>query len=434
MSWADFKPQNSSEKPVSIYVTPGESIVTELPAGPNEVIGRKLVLSGDGQDYDNALYLAPSLAQQINILYIGSDNPENPKQMLYYIDHAFQNTDSLKFNIKFQSSESALSEQEIKNAQFIIVTDTLKPEQTRIIRDKLESGGAILFAMKNAESATAISSLASLDKLDSEEANVKDYRMFGAIEFEHPILKPFSDPKFGNFSKIHFWKYRKINLDNSAKAHVLIRFDNEDPALVEFPTGKGSLLVLTSGWEPSDSQLALSSKFVPLLYSILENNGVLGNSQLQYFVGDTIQIPGSIIASGEKPQIRKPDGSVINLRTDQEAFEQTDQPGFYTLLSPKGNQTFAVNLPLSECMTAPLPIEDIEKFGLAFTETPSSTAEKTEKIKARQTFVEMESQQKNWRWLFIAICVLLLAEILLGGWLSRPAVLTQGEKNDREKP
>ncbi len=58
INWADFKPLNASIKPDSIYVPPGQSIVTELPAGPDEVTGRKLILSGDGQDYDNTLYLA----------------------------------------------------------------------------------------------------------------------------------------------------------------------------------------------------------------------------------------------------------------------------------------------------------------------------------------------------------------------------------------
>ena len=77
LSWADFKSVDASVKPASVYVPPGESVVTELPAGPNDIIGRKLLLSGDGQDYDNTLYLAPNLVQQVNILYLGTDNSEN---------------------------------------------------------------------------------------------------------------------------------------------------------------------------------------------------------------------------------------------------------------------------------------------------------------------------------------------------------------------
>ncbi len=34
--------------------------------------------------------------------------------------------------------------------------------------------------------------------------------------------------------------------------------------------GKGRLVVLASGWQPADSQLARSSKFVPLMSALLE--------------------------------------------------------------------------------------------------------------------------------------------------------------------
>jgi len=160
--------------------------------------------------------------------------------------------------------------------------------------------------------------------------------MLGRIEFEHPLLGPFSEPRFGDFTQIHFWKYRRINIedppsqsdiavstirsgataeDGSAPgrspgldqtrlrraalpdARVLARFDSGDPAWIEQPVGKGSLLVMTCGWHPSDSQLALSSKFVPLLYSILEYGGVRAGQQSQYFVGDHIPIPHSIKAA-----------------------------------------------------------------------------------------------------------------------------------------
>lgn len=427
LSWADKDSTDTSEQ-VSVYVPPGQSVVTELPPGQNDILQQKLILTGDGQDYDNTLYLTSNLEQQINILYLGNEKAEDSKQMLYYIELAFPKTDTLDFNIISHPIDTELSEKNIKDAQFIIITDALKSDQIKMLKQNIESGQTVLLAMKSSEIAPVISELAGLSKLDCEEAKVKDYTMFGTIDFEHPILKPFSSPRYSNFSKIHFWKYRKLDLDYSPNARVLARYDNEDPALIEFPTGKGSLLVFTSGWEPSDSQFALSSKFVPLLYSILEYNGVLGNKQIQYFVGDPIKIPQKLVSDSEKIQIKKPDGSIVTLDSGQEVFDQTDQPGFYTVESSSGNKLFAVNLPVQECRTTPLPEEDIERFGVSFTDSAGMISEKTEKIKAHQNFVELEYQQKYWRWLFIALFVLILAEIWLGGWLTRPSVLTQGEE------
>ena len=53
-------------------------------------------------------------------------------------------------------------------------------------------------------------------------------------------------------------------------ARAVASFDDSTPALVQAPVGKGALYIMTSGWRQDDSQFALSSKFVPFLYSLLE--------------------------------------------------------------------------------------------------------------------------------------------------------------------
>ena len=45
---------------------------------------------------------------------------------------------------------------------------------------------------------------------------------------------------------------------------MLARFEAGDVAVAEKTDGKGRLVVFASGWQPVDSQLARSSKFVPL--------------------------------------------------------------------------------------------------------------------------------------------------------------------------
>jgi hypothetical protein len=270
--------------------------------------------------------------------------------------------------------------------------------------------------------------------------------MLGRIEFEHPLLGPFSNPRFGDFTQIHFWKYRQINIGDSSsqsntadsakfvlpESQVLARFDNGDPAWFELPVGKGSLLVMTCGWHPSDSQLALSTKFVPLLYSILEYGGGLAGQQSQYFVGDNIPIPHSIKAESANFQIRKPDNSLISLEASRQVFTETDLPGIYTIESPTGNppsqsdlaastesaKLFAVNLPAKECQTAPMPIEDIERFGVLFKPSSSIAAEQTEPTRRHSSFAELEYEQKVWRWVFIALLAVSLIEIWLAGWLT----------------
>jgi hypothetical protein len=229
-------------------------------------------------------------------------------------------------------------------------------------------------------------------------------------------------------------------------ARVLARFDSGDPAWIELPVGKGSLLVFTCGWHPSDSQLALSSKFVPLLYSILEYGGVRAGQQSQYFVGDHIPIPHSKKAVSANLQIRKPDDSLISIDAGQQVFTQTDLPGIYAIESSVGNppsrsniaasadsaELFAVNLPAKECQTAAMPIEDLERFGVSFKQPSSVAVERTEQVRRHSSLAGLEYEQKVWRWVFIALLAVSLIEIWLAGWLIRPVQRTEnrGQKTE----
>ncbi|MFO0952790.1 MAG: hypothetical protein U0835_16900 [Isosphaeraceae bacterium] len=82
--------------------------------------------------------------------------------------------------------------------------------------------------------------------------------MLGEVAFDHPLFAPLAGPQFNDFTRIRFWKHRHIEPDALGDARVLARFEGGDPALVEEVwSAKGRLVVLTSGWNPGDSQLAL---------------------------------------------------------------------------------------------------------------------------------------------------------------------------------
>ncbi len=460
LSWADETAASTSSWAEDVYVPPGNSIVVRAPDRADGSEAQKLILTGDDHDFDNTLYLAPHLQQQVNILYIGSDNPNDSKGMLYYTRRAFGATGALKPIVISRPGNKTIAAIDIETAHLIITADALNQENLVSLHRYLESGRTLLLVMKSIGDAKTLAALSGIETIESQEADVDRYAMLGRIEFKHPLLGSFSDPRFGDFTQIHFWKYRRINIgdppsqsdtavstlrsgttaeDGSAvsalpDARVLARFDNGDPAWIELPVGKGSLLVMTCGWHPSDSQLALSSKFVPLLYSILEYGGGLAGQQSQYFVGDHIPIPHLKKAVSANVQIRKPDNSLISLDAGQQVFTQTDLPGIYIIASPTGNppsrsdiaasadsaQLFAVNLPAKECQTAAMPIEDLERFGVLFKQSSSVAAEQTEPAKRHSSFAELEYEQKVWRWVFIALLAVSLIEIWLAGWLTRP--------------
>jgi hypothetical protein len=438
LQWAD----DPSSQATEVYVAPGHSTVVNAPERPRSPAAAKLILTGDDHDFDNTLYVAPELQRQVNILYLGSDEPNDTAGMLYYLRQAFGTGKALTSRVTRRPGDDALPAADIDSAHLIVVTEALHPRSIAPLRRHLERGRSLLLAMKSPETGAALSGLAGIASVEPREADVSRYAMLGRLEFEHPLLKPFSDPRYGDFTRIHFWKYRRIDVAACPGARVLAWFDSNegspaqqtgfggpDPAWFEIPVGRGSLLVWTSGWQPADSDLALSSKFVPLLYSILEYGGTFAERQSQYVIGEAVPVPTRTSAEAVDLQIRKPDGSLARLPAGRPTFTETDLPGIYAIADfgsriadssrDTSSQSFAVNLPAAESRTEPMPVEELEKLGVALNPASGSAPEPVIRAAQSGNFADMESEQKLWRWVLAATLIMLLIEIWLGGRLAR---------------
>jgi hypothetical protein len=243
--------------------------------------------------------------------------------------------------------------------------------------------------------------------------------MFGQMDFTHPLFAPFSDPRFGDFTKIRFWKHRKLSSDKLPGARVIASYDDHDPAILEVPVGRGRVFVFTFSWRPADSQLALSSKFVPLLYSLLDQADGSGAQLAQFRVGDTVDLSTLLAKSrGSTLSIRKPDGSQAELVSGELRFNQTDQPGIYEVFTTPAPVKFAVNLDAAESRTAPMPVDELERLGLPMKTVAVSPALLAAKQETLHN-AELEARQKLWRWLIVAALAVLLIETWLAGWITR---------------
>jgi len=450
LSWADEGSTEPSDQTADAYVPAGHSVIVRVPVPSDKPVSRKLVLTGDDHDFDNICYLAPHLAQQVNILYIGSDDANDPQGMLFYARRAFAATGAIDPHL-ISRQPQALTDADIAAAHLIIAADAIDQKHDASLRRYLDSGRMLLLAMKSPEAVRTIAGLAGIEAVESQEADVDGYAMLGQINFEHPLLAPFSESRFADFTGIHFWKYRRVKTAGLPGAEVLAWFDSGDPAWFELNVGSGKMLVLTSGWHPADSQLALSSKFVPLLYSVLEYGGDLAGQRSQYFVGDPVPLPRSI-GSGPAPlqapgvpsEIRKPDGAAIVLDGSQKAFTQTDLPGIYSIESSAGSRLFAVNLPAKESQTAVMPIEELENYGVVLKQPSIAAVERptgatphdqpdvhhaeNKAGQARMIASALESEQKLWRWVFVLLLTISFVETALAGWLIRAPLTSEGER------
>jgi hypothetical protein len=240
--------------------------------------------------------------------------------------------------------------------------------------------------------------------------------MLAEIDFSHPLFSPFADARYSDFTKIHFWKHRRLNVDGT-KARVLAKFDSGDAAVVQVPVGKGSVFVFAAAWHPADSQLALSSKFVPMLYSLMELSGTMRPQAATYVVGDTVDLAGG--RATNTLSVTRPDGKTVVVTEPQKMFGETDQPGVYTLVGGDRPIRFAVNLAPEESRTAPMAVEHLDRLGVPIRAEPLATPEQLALKEAQLRAAELESRQKLWRWLIVATLVILIVETWIAARLSR---------------
>lgn len=403
--------------PTEIYVPPGHSRVIALERPAEKDAASRLALLGDLEEFDNQAWLIPPTPRIVDCVYIGSETPEDIKAPFFFIQGAFSDSRDHTFRIK-----QFTPRQVIHPRGFTIVSEAISDQAVETLRKFIADGGTVLLAPRDVAAMVSMFQIFRASPLGISEEVPARYALLGEIKFEHPLFAPFADPRFSDFSKIHFWKYRKFPAEALNDAHVLARFDNDDPALVQVSLGQGMAFILASSWYPSDSQLALSTKFVPLLFSMMELSGNLARTPQQYLVGSAVPVPfanttGSVL-------ITLPDGDDVTLAGGSASFEKTDQPGLYTMSSGTNTIQFAVNVDPRESRTEVLAPEELERFGIVLgnnTALEALTVEDKRELKNS----ELENRQKLWRWLIVAALVLLSIEVMAAGRIARPAAVPE---------
>ncbi len=442
------------EQQTAVYVPPGQSRVIRLPRGDHNLTADRVVLRGDDHDFDNTFFVVPPRKLNATVLYAGLDAANDPNGLPFYLRLATANDPLRQIEITPLENEEALSLPFELAPKLVVVSETLRPELQTSLRSFAERGGTLLLVPDGDDAlATMLSFLddVALNKKneevrpnDSQESTINEpassrekYLLLGEIDFTHPLFATFASPRYNDFTKIHFWKHHSVKLTASATTRVVARFDNGDPALIERSTGRGRVLALLSGWQPETSQLALSSKFVPLIGALLDLACGGTESVESVSIGQPVRLdnlrrtedPGPVNgpATDDEPEsskqtardrqdgaivIQTPDGRDVRLEAGSN-FTDTNQPGIYRANVGSTETLFAVNLSATESNTAPLDLEQLEQRGVRFP-VEQTRNERVDRIR-QQRDTELEGHQKVWRWLIVLALTTLIVETWWAG-------------------
>lgn len=418
LQWANATGTLPGEQ--SAYVPPGQSRVVKLadrPAGAD-----RLRLRGDAADFDNDFFVSPEFQREFVVHYLGGDAASDVRGLRYFLERVWLETPRRKVRIvDFPGAAPEKPAWQVPPGapvDLVVVAENLDDARHATLRGWLEQGGTALAVTPSAADGNWLTRL--IPQLQLRDASAVEpaartagkpssFALLTNLDLQHPLFAPFVEPRFADFSKVRFWRHVVCELpDSPAPPRSIARFDDGSLALWETSLGKGKLLVLASSWRTSDSQLALSSKFVPLVSSVLlYAAGERVEDIRSYAVGSPLPLPPGT----DKSVMRTPAGDDVAIPAGLETFTATEEPGIYEWKSADKSVTFAVNIPPAESEIDPIEPTQLEQLGVRLKSEvdPRALAEQQRQMRD----LELESRQKLWQWLLLAGMIVLGAETVV---------------------
>lgn len=428
LCYKDSKEQIIKTLEAPYQVNPGESRVIELKEIPPETMMVELL--GDQEACDNRVYFAVPNKRLTNVMILQNGKRKPEEQLGYFLQRIPLGSTSLEVMFKEIPTDQTELQLSPKDISLVVADHSLQASVAKELRKYISEGGHAVVALDEPLSADkpqtteslvlALGELIGTKGIEVSEAVVKDYSMWGKINFQHPLFLPLADPRFNDFTKVKFWKHRNLKIGDGAEYQELVVYDDGTPGFLELQIGLGKCWLLTAGWQPMESQLALSTKFVPLMVGMFRSSTPEVSAPKDLLVGQSLDE----IAMRDRKLV-DPVGQSVSVETSGASARLT-QPGVYQLQFGEEKSGLAVNVPAKEFELGKMNTDRLEQLGLTL--GPLPTGAKVLEDRRQMRNAELEKQQRVWRWCIIAAVLFIAAETLWSSFASRnaPTILKQG--------
>ncbi len=255
-------------------------------------------------------------------------------------------------------------------------------------------------------------------------ADSLDSAFVAAVDYDHPALATFEDPKFGNLSSVAFRSFYR--LEPTAAATVLMRANATnspagEPLLVERQFGQGRVMLFASTIDRDWTNFPVRPSYLPWIYRL---TSYLAQERLAKLpivtTGSRVAIPFSAGEGLPQVQVKKPDGTTGHavIGNDPERpleFTDTSEPGVYTIAEQGQDaapKLFVANLDGDESRFEPL-LESPQELAELFANNPR-VALVADPTRVTEASLEARGGFSLWD----AILVVVLAIALFEPWLA----------------
>ena len=202
--------------------------------------------------------------------------------------------------------------------------------------------------------------------VDSPAGLTPDIAFVAAVDYDHPALATFEDPKFGNLSSVAFRAF--YNLEPAPGATVLMRASAGGesaggPLLLEKRFGQGRVLLFAATADRDWTNFPLRPSYLPWLYRLTSYLAQERLAKLPILAtGSRLAIPFSAGEGLPQVTVKKPDGTlghavVTNDPDSPLEFRDTTEPGLYVVTEQGregASRLFVANLDGDESRFEPL--------------------------------------------------------------------------------
>jgi hypothetical protein len=257
------------------------------------------------------------------------------------------------------------------------------------------------------------------------------------IDYDHPVFDVFNAPRSGDFATARFLRYRRLTMradsarrtagvaDTATGSHVLARFDDGAPALVEQRVGRGKMLIWASTLDSYWNDLALQPVFLPFAHQVAKYAGRYSGARGSFIAGEVLDLSRHAELSNDAMRrtgavvVEAPSGEKTRLASSNEGLIPLREQGFYEV-RPDGaargmGQRLAVNLDPAESNLARIDPQELKASVLASSGSSAPGAITSD----APTREDTERRQTIWWYLLALAGVLFATETLMSNRLSR---------------
>ena len=373
------------KKEVFVDVPAGQSITREfsIPLRNGDAIRGKIKAGEDALPTDDIRYFSHQPNQNIKVLLVDGDpGTVSHQSESFYLERALN-----PFSVSISHINpivSTLAELPLRNlADFSVVIFANVRELPVGYEMELENfvlrGGALIFGMGDQVDAKYYNEkLGNLLPVTLEAVQKFDKTHLLFKNNEHPVMRAFSAQMIKEMQEIPFYSIFSIQVRDQKSFKIASWFTNKNPAIVEFDSGKGKVILFLSSLDRDWNDFPIQPTFLPWIqrWTQYATRGLENFSQQNLLVGETFA--HSIDRPRGQWAVRTPGGTLhLTSATDGKIrFDKTDFPGIYTLFElpdetqpekitqlPLGAQridSFTVNIDTKE--SSPQKILDIKDF------------------------------------------------------------------------